>query len=87
MRPIDAAELYPFVKAGEMNEYTEFGEGYNGGIAFALMRIETAPTVDAVLVVRCINCIHYTPRRGYCNMTGWYFPADGHCSYGKRRPE
>lgn len=45
-RLIDADELIPLIKMGEMNEYTEFGEGRNGGIAFAVERINQMPTVE-----------------------------------------
>lgn len=97
MRLIDADELYSFVKAGEMNEYLDFGEGYNGGIAFALKRIEIAPTVDAVPVVKCKDCKHWdsTNKIGWCNINS-QIDADGiwlawnendFCIYGERKTE
>ena len=50
--------------------------------------IETAPTVDAVEVVRCKDCKHWT--MGYCNHFAYYdyeptTNEDDFCSYGERR--
>ena len=45
-RYIDADKLIPLIKMGETNEYTELGEGRNGGIAFAIERIKQMPTAD-----------------------------------------
>ena len=55
-----------------------------------------APTVDAVEVVRCKDCIHYDNSEGiqWCHLnskfakwgTDWHgFPEDGYCSYGERK--
>ena len=60
--------------------------------------IETAPTVDAVEVVRCKDCKHYDNSEGiqWCHLNSkfypggvdWHsFPDDGFCSYGERRTD
>ena len=54
-----------------------------------LLEIEQAPTVDAVEVVRCINCKHHEifDNLPYCNHTrglaGSVSP-DGYCYLGER---
>lgn len=50
MRMIDADELIPLIKMGEMNTYDEYGQGRNGGIAFAIERINQMPTIEPVTV-------------------------------------
>ena len=57
--------------------------------------ILTAPTVDAVKVVRCKDCKHYKPqkksahwenRANYCNrIVTIKMQLDDFCSYGKRK--
>ena len=62
--------------------------GYEG-IREDVKRIfENAPTVDAVEVVRCKDCRHWT--MGYCNHFAYYdyepmTNEDDYCSYGERR--
>ena len=53
-------------------------------IMYHYSRIENAPTVDAVEVVRCKDCKHY--KIGLCY--GWHcVEEDDFCSYGERREE
>jgi hypothetical protein len=56
----------------------------------------SAPTVDAVEVVRCKDCIYsfmtYDGKHAkYCDMfdsdDGVYFDADHYCAYGERRTD
>lgn len=54
--------------------------------------IYEAPTIDAVLVVRCKDCKYYVPDGdgvpgGGCTMTYSYMPEDGYCSDGERKAE
>ena len=42
------------------------------------------PAVDAVEVVRCMDCIFYTGHR-YCNCLAEGMMDDDYCSYGKRK--
>lgn len=57
--------------------------------------IDNAPTIDAVQVVRCKDCIYYHPfaeikGKGECHIIEdaeyfpWYEDCD-YCSYGERR--
>ena len=53
-----------------------------------LATIDKQPTVDAVPVVRCKDCKHWT--MGYCNHFAYYSyepitSEDDFCSYGERR--
>jgi hypothetical protein len=54
-------------------------------------RLEDAPTVDAVPVVRCKDCKHYREDSFWCDMNSkdrgeWFnwYPED-FCSYGERK--
>lgn len=65
------------------------GNSMRGGIRKALRCIEQAPTVDAVPVVRCRECIHRT-ENGNCghprheDTLPTAYPND-FCSYGERK--
>ena len=58
-------------------------------------RIVTAPTIDAVEVVRCKECIHWYDREGVClkiysdgnvSADAWHErKPDDFCSYGERK--
>ena len=66
------------------------GNHMRGGIRKALHCIEQAPTVDAVPVVRCRECIYCDPERHTCrHYMGTTAPlrrkADDFCSYGERK--
>ena len=53
--------------------------------------VENAPTVDAVEVVRCGNCIHRVYKEigdceiGGCELLGVALPCDFYCAEGERR--
>ncbi len=49
--------------------------------------IDKAPTVDAVPVVRCRECIFRTKLTAECTQNGGVWPDDGFCSDGKRRED
>lgn len=60
----------------------QFGQAMVGGIRKALREIETSPTVDAVEVVRCKECLFYDgPLGGMCpiptDTNPDFFCADG----------
>lgn len=82
----------------------EFGEQINeagnmvrGGIRKALHCIETAPTIDAVPVVRCRECKHWgdhdvevpgeTDKIKACGWAIWMVGENGFCVFGERRDE
>lgn len=46
MRLIDADELIPLIKMGEMNTYDDLGRGRNGGIDYAIERVNQMPTIE-----------------------------------------
>ena len=49
--------------------------------------IDNAPTIDAVPVVRCKDCVNGDADRGFflCCSTGLTVNEDGFCSYGERK--
>jgi len=61
---------------------------YMCGVRMALSFIETAPTVDAVPVVRCKDCKWWTKQeksiQGRCALTGTYPTGGWYCGNGKR---
>lgn len=63
------------------------GQAMRGGIRKALRCIETAPTVNAIEVVRCRDCIHFDGW-DYCaheKMEHGQCRYNDFCSYGERR--
>ena len=48
MRLIDADALVPLIKMGECNMYDEYCQGRNGGIEFAVERINQMPTIEII---------------------------------------
>lgn len=66
------------------------------GISIAVDLVEAMPTVDAVPVVRCINCKYWTMVHDYdygkngkgtlgrCMRSGWWYKPDHYCSQGDR---
>ena len=62
-------------------------ESYGNG-CFKMRLIDKIPTVDAVEVVRCKDCKHYTPVEGgkpLCALHTIAVTQDDFCSYGERR--
>ena len=83
----DALTNHKFPEANDV-----FMFGWNEGIRAV---IENAPTVDAVEVVRCEECVHYKPQKQsfkwagtvkYCvRSAAVKMPPDGFCSCGQRK--
>ena len=75
-RLIDADKLWltSDFSDGEVHEYYEKFE------------INDAPTVDAVEVVRCKDCIHLSGKDGdrYCYLDGRGITEEDYCSKGER---
>ena len=74
------------------------GNSMRGGIRKALRCVEQAPTIDAVLVVRCRDCQHWKPTGskagnsfsdmeyiGGCEFTKYCRRESDFCSYGERK--
>ena len=96
MRLIDADRLNKPIYAEEDNitgsgmSYDEIC-GYNDGIDIAWNKIDQAPTIDAVPVVRCKDCIRrydtdecpmcFLIEGEYCEYTN----ANGFCARGERK--
>ena len=96
MRLIDADRLNKPIYAEEDNltgsgmSYDEIC-GYNDGIDIAWNKIDQAPTIDAVPVVRCKDCIKrydtdecpmcYLIEGKYCEYTN----GNGYCNRGERK--
>lgn len=52
----------------------------------AILEIAEAPTVDAVPVVRCDDCIYRDGKTpGQPNILCWQMHSDDYCSYGTKR--
>ena len=96
MRLIDADRLNKPIYAEEDNitgsgmSYDEIC-GYNDGIDIAWNKIDQAPTIDAVLVVRCNDCIrrYDTDECPMCFLIeGKYYEytnENGFCDRGERK--
>ena len=94
MRLIDADTI---LKADENSDKAlVLGSGKALEIAYALLKkkVEDAPTVDAVIVTRCKDCVHYDfgvclkiYSDGNVHPEAWQSrkPED-FCSYGERKP-
>lgn len=52
------------------------------GLEEAIKELEAAPTIDAVPIVRCKDCVYW--ERGDCYRLELSLPDD-FCSYGKRK--
>lgn len=78
---ISRSDLLNLVSDSAINRY---------GILFA---IENAHSVDAVTVVRCNKCKHFTKMReieglswtGFCNYGNFHTDEEDFCSRGERR--
>ena len=96
MRLIDADRLNKPIYAEEDNitgsgmSYDEIC-GYNDGIDIAWNKIEQAPTIDAVPVVRCRECKQGEiddpdfPDEYYCHEGCGWNKGDFYCAYGERK--
>ena len=88
MRLIDADAI---LKADENSDKAlVLGSGKSLEIAYALLKkkVEDAPTVDAVPVLRCEDCKNWGPGTGgipICWETYEPMPPDGFCSIGSPR--
>lgn len=80
MRPIDADALKPY----RLNEHYKYRLVYDAD------DVANTPTIDAVSVVRCKDCIWSEPNEfgDYdcrCHIPTFRVNADGFCSYGERK--
>ena len=95
MRLIDANDI---LKADENSDKAlVLGSGKALEIAYALLKkkVADAPTVDAEIVTRCEDCVHWDDDpdtygaddgpKGKCMKSFETMCADDFCSYGKRK--
>lgn len=82
MRLIDADALLKNVKEEEDERHLDKGDA-----SLLQFFIDCyAETVDAVPIIRCRDCEHYSNYHGYCYMLSNKRPhGDDYCSWGKRR--
>lgn len=79
MRLLNAEELKEALIEAGQNSGCEWGKNWKLTWEQILDVIDRAPTVDAVRVVRCVDCIHN-------NSCTWSEP-DWYCADGERRSE
>lgn len=71
----------------------EYLEGYRDGLHQAAKELSTAPTVDAVPVVRCRECYYKDEKRImdedalWCRKHHMYVTADWFCADGERKDD
>ena len=94
MRLIDADWVRAHVKPYEPSDEEWV---VTGGTALRLIHnvVDNAPTVDAVIVTRCEDCVHWDDdpdtygaddsTKGKCMKSFETMCADDFCSYGKRK--
>lgn len=86
MRLIDADALSESIKRGAGTDLQKF---------FADVCVATAPTVDAAIVTRCEDCVHWDDDpdtygaddgpKGKCMKSFETMRADDFCSHGERK--
>ncbi len=91
MRLIDADALKDIICNNVYPVRDDFNNGdygmfWTGGIEKA---IDDAPTVDAVPVVRCKDCVMYSSRYSgwHCYLDGRQTQENDFCSWGERRED
>lgn len=89
MRLIDADA----VKELFCSRCSGYGDCANEGFkrfCSAKSAIEISPTIDAVPVVRCKDCLHYRPMvafdgEGMCDVFDWKSEPMDYCSFAERK--
>lgn len=60
---------------------------YENALSILLNKIFNAPTVDAIPVIRCKDCIHKPKDHNYCWSFEKFVVDDFFCAEGERRKE
>lgn len=91
MRLIDADKLLEIYKKWIPELLSEEDEGDRRGVETCIAVLEDMPTMDAVEVVRCKDCLYSRERYGHIECihgvsyrNTWNKP-DFYCSYGERK--
>lgn len=58
---------------------------HNSNVRAVRSFLDSAPTVNAVPVVRCKDCIHRTQSIGQPNILCWNMKDNDFCSYGEKK--
>ena len=99
MRLIDACALQKAIRTDYFEHFTQYHDtDQDSLIDMVCDDIEESPTVDAVEVVRCRECVHWKPIGskagnsfsdmeyiGGCEFTKYCRRASDFCSYGERK--
>lgn len=79
-------------RLNEMVVFDECGPHlHSSGVAVCMQEVAIFPAVDAVEVVRCKDCCHYTrspfghPTIGWCHIMGSHKPQEWYCADGRKR--
>lgn len=89
MRLIDADALLGNYKVNILTAQTDYAQGARD----IMDDIRNAPTVDAVPVVRCKDCVHFAmfkdsvKKAGICKIGYGYCIENNFCSYGVRKDD
>jgi hypothetical protein len=88
---IKERDTIPLTKTERYGFGVEFpdnhGMSMRGGINKAFRCMEETPTIDAVPVVRCKDCVGYREEDGVCVAWEGFVRTDDFCSYGERRSD
>ena len=98
VRLIDADAVYKILESCEIrkatigNPLTDWEYGYTCGIERAESEIECAPTVEAVPVVRCRECIRWRHSKTntaakVCDWDRYEKTENDFCSWAKRKDD
>lgn len=97
MRPIDADALESkIIKVRDaVVSHDKYSIGYSNGMSMAHAMSVISPTIDAVPVVRCKDCKHFSPCEevdgvswtGFCNYGEFHTDEGDFCSRGERRTD
>ena len=90
-RLIDADEFAKTLEKTDANVCADYGDGFcEFGYSRSLLRLllSEAPTVDAVEVVRCVECtVPHNRLTGCPKLNGLVTPPDFYCPYGERKSD
>ena len=90
MRPIDADSLIEDIRYNREHQWYRGladKKAYLDKSMYAEDRVEEAPTIDAVPVVRCLECKQYDADWFYCNRLDINTDHDFFCAYGEQEGE
>lgn len=90
MRLIDADAQIEELLKGTIITDDLYGMGIMSGVDYAIKKLNEANIIDAVPVVRCKDCKHYSfdGIYYYCKTFGFYCTNRNHngfCSHGERK--